>query len=85
MTSDYCRIRLAPGVPPLTLLQIRGYLLDLIGQHTPPPQSSNGFDWSTIAEKCGLDWPIAPNLTAALRPRTRAIATRGTEAGTAGR
>ena len=41
MTSDYCRIRLAPCVPPLNLLQISDYLEDLIDRQTLPPQRSN--------------------------------------------
>jgi hypothetical protein len=31
-------------------------------------QIGNGFDWSMIADKCGIDKPIAPSLVTAMRP-----------------
>lgn len=54
MISDFCRVRVAPHLPPRDTAKLLAYLTQLIATRTPPPRLGPGYDWVHIAFGSGV-------------------------------
>jgi len=52
---DYCRMRLAPLLPPREVAWLEGHLLSLAERHEHPPRWGEGFNLRALAADCGVD------------------------------
>ncbi|MES0171918.1 hypothetical protein [Mesorhizobium sp. M0006] len=52
--SDFCRVRVAPVLPPHEVERVRAYMVGLITTAQRPPTRSRGYDWDVIARQCDI-------------------------------
>ncbi|MER9029625.1 hypothetical protein [Mesorhizobium sp. M0674] len=52
--SDFCRVRVAPVLPPHEVERVRAYMVGLITTAQRPPTRSRGYDWDVIALQCDI-------------------------------
>lgn len=54
MMSDFCRVRVAPHLPPRETASFHEYLVDLVETRTGPPRRGAVYDWAAIAAACSI-------------------------------
>lgn len=74
--SEFCQARISPIVSRREFENIRSYLISLILYRKKPPMRGGGIDWRAVAEACGIESKISPELRQALRPGFEAIIRR---------
>lgn len=71
--SDFCRIRIAPVLPPQEVEQLRAYMVGLIVGRRYPPTRNRTLDWEKIARQCGLPYHVLKDVKDTIEPGFDAI------------
>lgn len=66
--SDFCRVRLAPVLPPQEVEQLCSYMVGLIVERRYPPTRNRGLDWEEIAKQCGLPFHVLWEVRSTIQP-----------------
>lgn len=71
--SEFCNVRIAPCTSKRALESIRPYLRSLIIYRKSPPLLNGRINWTAIADACGIEDDLTPELKKQLRPGLDAI------------
>ncbi|MER9642371.1 hypothetical protein [Mesorhizobium sp. L2C084A000] len=71
--SDFCRVRVAPVLPPHEVERVRAYMVGLITTAQRPPTRSRGYDWDVIALQCDISHEHIRAARKAIEPGLDAI------------
>jgi hypothetical protein len=69
----YCRVRLAPALPPQDVSRIEKFLLRRFAAREIPPRAGGGWSWHKIAEECGIAAPDLSVIGALVEPILRQL------------
>ncbi|MGK9055263.1 hypothetical protein [Neorhizobium petrolearium] len=70
---EFCEVRIAPATSNRVLENIKPYLVCLIIYRKSPPLLNGRINWAAIADACGIEEDLAPELKKQLRPGLDAI------------
>ena len=71
--SDFCRIRLAPLLPPREAERLGKYLVALVTARNLPPRIGKSYAWGEIASGCRITPEAITSIALQLRPALDAI------------
>jgi hypothetical protein len=71
--SQFCRVRLAPVLPPREVDRLERFLQQSFATNEVPPRAGSGWSWPKIAEHCGIDAADLRAVSSSVEPILRGL------------